>query len=423
MTSAKAQLPDFAKILGEYRPNLEEFVAIYKKIHQNPELSRQEAETAALAAEHLRSLRYVVHERIGGHGVVGVLKNGSGRTIALRADMDALPMEEDTGLPYASKKIMKDSSGQDVPVAHACGHDMHVASLMAAATFFSAAKARWQGTLICIFQPSEELTDGARSMVQDGLWDKVPKPDVILGQHSSPLKAGIVALRSGATLASIDSFDVRVFGKGGHGSFPDRCVDPVVMACHIVVRLQSIVSREVNPGQMGLITCGSIHGGSAGNIIPDYVDLKITLRAYSPGVRDKLIAASKRVINSECESSGAPQKPRFSNEVSGPPLINDDTNTKFLKRGLEAYFKDDLTEMAQYPASEDFAVLANDIEVPYVYWMYGTLNVHKYGEVENAATLSQVAWNHSSKYEPDAEQGLRTAIDAFAVAGLTYLGK
>ena len=264
MTSVKAQLPDFAKI------------------HQNPELSRQEAETVALAAGLLRSLAYEIQERIGGHSVVGVLADGSDRTIALRADVDALPMEEDTRLPYASKKIMKDAGGQEVPVAHACGHDMHVASLMAAATFFSATQALWQGTLICIFQSSEELTDGGRRMVQDGLWDKIPKPDVILGQHSSPLKAGIVALRSRATLVSIDSFDVRVFGKGGHGSFSDQCVDPIVMACHIVVRLQSIVSREVKPGEMGLITCGSIHDGSAGNIIPDYVDLKITLCASSP---------------------------------------------------------------------------------------------------------------------------------------------
>ncbi len=247
--------------IHQYRPDLQPFEQVYRDIHKNPELSKQEVRTASIAASHLEALGdFIVHQRIGGYGVVGVLSNGPGPTVLLQADMDALPHLEKTNLDYASTKVVIDPEGKSTPVMHACGHDMHVATLMAAATLLHAAKSLWSGTLICLFQPNEETAGGARAMVADGLYEQekygIPTPDVVLGQHVHAMKAGVVALSGGPILTAVDSFEVRIFGKSGHISRPDLCIDPVVTASHIIVRLQSIVTKEVRPEDFAVIACG-----------------------------------------------------------------------------------------------------------------------------------------------------------------------
>jgi amidohydrolase len=293
------------EIINKFRPQLEQFELTYKDLHQHPELSCQESRTAIIAATHLHRLGFSVHSHIGGHGVAGVLRNGSGPTVLLRAEMDALPILEMTKLPYTSTVRMRDTDGEEKPVSHACGHDMHVSCLMGAATLLSSASEQWKGTLICVFQPNEERGGGAKAMIDDGLYSKnyVPIPDVVLGQHVVNVRAGYVATRSGHSLAGKRVFEVRLHGRGGHGCAPQDCIDPILLAAYVLVRLQGIISREVDPNKMGLITCGSIHARDAPNVIPDVALLKIDIRAYSPAVLEKTVAAFKRVVEAECEAS------------------------------------------------------------------------------------------------------------------------
>ena len=238
----------------------------------------------------------------------------------LRADMDALPIEEKTGLEYASTKRMIDVDGHEVPVMHACGQDMHVASLLATADLLSAARLDWSGTLIVLFQPNEERNGGAKAMVDDGLYDRIiPVPDIILGQHVVPLKTGVVAIRSGPILTAADSFNVRVFGKGGHEGSPQKCIDPIVTTSIAIVRLQAIVSRELNPLDVAIISCGSIHAGTAGNIVPEFVDLKLNIRTYSPLVRDQVLKSIKRIFNAEATSLGVEKMPIIEQTEQTPP--------------------------------------------------------------------------------------------------------
>src|SRR5579872_7040295 len=253
---------------------LPELAALYTDVHAHPELSMQETRTAGVAANHLRTANYDVTTGVGKTGVVGVLRNGDGPTVMLRADMDALPVKEATGLPYASAVTATDRDGNTVPVMHACGHDMHVAWLVGAATLLAQASASWRGTLVPVFQPAEETAEGAQAMIDDGLFDRFPKPDVILGQHVMPMSAGIVASRSGVVTSAGDSFQIRMFGRGAHGSMPQASVDPVVMAACTVLRLQTVVSREVAPSDAVVVTVGSLQAGTKENVIPDEAMIK-----------------------------------------------------------------------------------------------------------------------------------------------------
>ena len=253
---------DKRTIIDDHRPHLPPFEEIYKNIHQPPELSRQEVRTASVVASHLDALPgFLVHRNIGGHGVVGVLHNGSGPAVLLRADKGALPHLEATDLPYASTKTAKNAEGETTPVMHTCGHDMHTATLIATAKLLYAARKHWSGTLICLFQPAEEITYGVKSMVADGLYEKVPIPDIVLGQHIHAIKAGVVALSGGPVLTAVDFFEIRIYEKSGHVSRPDLCVDPVITAAHILARLQSIVTKETRPEDFAVMACASIHGG------------------------------------------------------------------------------------------------------------------------------------------------------------------
>lgn len=270
-------------ILQSYAQDLQEYESLYKHFHAHPELSLHEKETASTIAKHHALSAYDLHTSIGGYGIAGVLRNGNGPTILLRADMDALPVKEDTGLDYASKVTMADSTSDDVvkPVMHACGHDMHITCLLAAASWLANPEIRkqWSGTLVVVFQPNEERGEGARSMVDDGLYDKVPIPDMVLAQHVLPFRAGRVALKPGTMVAAADSFKITVFGRGGHGSMPHLCVDPVVLASSIVMRLQGVVAREVSPSDPAVLTVGALQAGDTENVIADGAVLKLDIRS------------------------------------------------------------------------------------------------------------------------------------------------
>ncbi len=416
--------------IDHYRPDLHPFEDVYRDIHQNPELSKQEVRTSSIAASHLEALGdFVVHQRIGGYGVVGVLSNGSGPTVLLRADMDALPHLEQTNLPYASTKTVTDAEGKSTPVMHACGHDLHVATLMAAATLLHAAKSEWSGTLICLFQPNEETAGGARAMVADGLWDPkkygIPTPDIVLGQHVHAIKAGVVALSGGPILTAVDSLEVRIFGKSGHISRPDLCVDPVVTASHIVVRLQSLVTKEVRPEDFAIIACASIHGGTTANIVPDFVDLKLSIRSYRSEVHGRLLAAVKRVVYAECEASGSLKvhEPTFTTIMHAPATINDIKSAEILKTAFRGYFGLNAIESDPFGASEDFSILATSCGAPYVFHMYGCVDAERWDEAEKAGKVNEIPHNHSAFFAPVIQPTMRTAVDAFALAALTFLGE
>lgn len=408
-------------ILTTHRPNLTPIEAFYRHLHNSPELSNQESETAAQAAEYLKTLDFEVHTNIGGHGVVGVLRNGDGPTVLLRADMDALPVEEKTGLNYASKKKVRGPDGTEKPVMHACGHDSHVSTLVAAAMLLHSAKECWSGTLICVFQPAEEVLSGAKAMIDDGLYNKVPKPDVVLSQHVVRMRAGTVNVRAGRLLTAADTFDVRVFGRGGHGSSPQSCIDPILIGANIVTRLQGIVSREVTPGELAVVTCGCIQAGLTANVIPDYCDLKINMRTYDAKTRDRVIAAIRRVIEAECTAGGAVQKPEIKCTYSTPATINDEETAEALQKTFGAYFKENLVELEPAAASEDFSLLATAVGAPYVMWLFGGLDEKTWDDAVANGKVNELPGNHSPYFAPVIQPTIRTGVDAMALGALTFL--
>lgn len=412
---------DLRDLLDRFRPDLKPYEAIYRTLHSEPELSGQEEVTAQKAAEHLRSVGYEVHAKIGGHGVAGILRNGDGPTILLRADMDALPMEEKTGLDYASQRTVKDTDGVRKPVMHACGHDTHVTTMMAASTLLHAAREHWSGTLICLFQPSEEHLDGAKAMLEDGLYERIPKPDLVLAQHVGPMRAGSVSLRAGPLLTAADSFDVRIYGRGGHGSAPQTTIDPIVIGAAIITRLQSIVSREVTPGKLAVVSCGSIQAGHTSNIIPDELDMKLNVRTYDSAVREKVCAAIHRIIEAECQAAGTTQKPLITKTSSTPATINDGKTIDTLRETFQPYFEKNLVEMEPPTASEDFSLLATAVGAPYVMWMFGGTDEKTWDDAVAKGTEHELPSNHSPFFAPVIEPTLRTGIDAIALGALTFL--
>src|SRR4051794_15440218 len=284
---------------------------LYRDVHAHPELSMEEHRTASRAAERLQAAGYDVTTGIGGTGVVGLLSNGDGPTVMLRADMDALPVREATGLPYASTATATDPDGNEVPVMHACGHDMHVTWLAGATSVLAQARDAWQGTVLAVFQPAEETAQGARAMIDDGLFARFPKPEVILGQHVMPAPAGRIGYRPGTTQAAADSLEVRLFGRGAHGSMPASSVDPVVMAAATVMRLQTVVSREIAANQAAVVTVGALQAGTKDNVIPDDALLKINVRSFDEAVRRHVLDAIERIVRAEAVASAAPRPPEI----------------------------------------------------------------------------------------------------------------
>ncbi|MBY8847259.1 amidohydrolase [Saccharothrix sp. MB29] len=338
---------------------------LYRDLHRNPELGFAETRTAGVAARELRAAGFEVTEGVGGTGVVGVLRNGDGPTALLRADMDALPVEEKTGLPYASGVVV-----DGTPVAHACGHDVHVTCLVGAARELSADRASWSGTVLAVFQPAEEVGGGAEAMVADGLFERFGTPDVVLGQHVAPIPAGVLGVRPGPAFAAADSVRVTLHGRGGHGSRPEAAVDPVVMAASVVLRLQTIASRETAATDTVVVTVGAIHAGTVANIIPDDAELLLSIRTYDPDVRVRALAAVERIVRAEAAASGAPTPPGVVVETGFPAVVNDPDAVERTRAALASAVPV-VVDPGPVTGSEDVGVLATAAGAPLVYWLLG----------------------------------------------------
>jgi hippurate hydrolase len=353
---------------------------------------------------------------------VGLLRNGAGPQVMLRADMDALPVQEATDLPYASKATAKDTSGKTVPVMHACGHDMHVAWLIGAATLLAKARESWKGTLMPVFQPGEETATGARAMIDDGLFQRFPKPDVVLGQHVMSMPAGIIAGRAGVTTSAADSLQIRLFGRGAHGSMPEASIDPVVMAAAMVLRLQTIVSREVGANEAAVVTIGVLQAGTKENVIPDEAIIKLNVRTFDEGVRKRVLAAIERIVYAEAAASGAPKKPEITPLDRYSLVRNDPAATKRVEDAFRAHFSDRRVQEAKpTTASEDFGSFGAEWGVPSVFWFVGGIDPAMYSNAEKEGKLGEIPTNHNPRFAPVIHPTLETGVEAMVVAAQAWL--
>jgi amidohydrolase len=415
-------MSQFATTLdGSIDALLPEMEGIYQDLHRHPELSMREVRTAGIAADYLAAHGFEVTRGVGGTGVVGVLLNGPGPTVMLRADMDALPVAEATGLPYASKVKAKDEDGIEVGVSHVCGHDLHVTWLMGAARLLSEHRAAWKGTVLAVFQPGEEVGRGARNMMDDGMAERFPKPDVILGQHVMVGEAGTVGYRSGTILSAGDSMKIQLFGRGAHGSMPQTSIDPVVMAASTVLRLQTIVSREIGPLDSAVVTVGALQAGTKENIIPDDATLKLNIRTYDEGVREHVLSAVRRICCAECAASNAPRDPEFTTLNSYPLTENDAAATARVAAAFRALLGERAYETAPASASEDFSVFGRRWGVPYVFWIVGGTDAQTYREAKAKRQINAIPANHSPLYAPTLHPTLKTGLQAMLTAASAWL--
>lgn len=386
---------------------------LYINIHQNPELSGHETQTAAKVASRLRDLGYEVTEHVGNTGVVALMKNGAGPTVMLRTELDALPVEEKTGLPYASKVHTKDDAGHDVPVMHACGHDLHMAALVGTAEVMARSKDRWHGTLMLIGQPAEETVGGAVGMLKDGLFTRFPRPDAAFAFHvGNELPAGKIGMTPGIYNTNADSLKITIYGKGGHGSAPHTAVDPIVIAARTILALQTIASREVKPGSLVVVTVGYIRAGTKNNIIPDTAELGLTVRTNKDEIRKQVLAAIARITKAEAEAAGAPREPAVEHDEATDAVYNEPALGQRLRPALEsALGKDNVIAEEPITASEDFSAFVEQ-GIPAFYFSLGGADPEKLVQAKAAGT--HLPSNHSSLFAPDLDPALRTAITAEA---------
>lgn len=419
---AHAAPPEALAGLEARYPPLE---ALYIDLHRNPEISLQEEKTSARMAAELRKLGYEVIEGIGGHGVVGVLRNGDGPVVLLRTDMDALPVKELTGLPYASTATAVNDAGEVVPAMHACGHDAHMAAWVGAAALLAERRDLWSGTLVMVGQPAEEVVLGARMMVEDGLFDRVPKPDFVVGLHVTNLiPAGQIGVISGPASAASNAVDIVFHGKGGHGAAPHRAIDPVLMAARTVVTLQAVVSREVNPLDPAVITVGSFHAGTKRNIIPDTAKLELTVRSYKPEVQAHLLSAIERIAVAEAAAAGATTAPEVVvRDEYAEVVVNDPELSARLMSALQRTLGEaSVVTMDPATTSEDFGVYGRVANAPGIQLRIGAVNPAAYAEAAAAGAVESIPGPHNSGFAPDPEPTLRTAVAAFTLSALELLG-
>jgi amidohydrolase len=412
---------------------LNAIVSTYKMLHAAPELSHHEEKTATFFAGELRKLGYTVTERVGkyeqagwtGYGVVAVMSNGSGPTVLLRTELDALPVEEKTGLPYASKVRTKNDAGQDVGVMHACGHDIHMASMLGTAKMLASLKERWHGTIVIIGQPAEETIDGARAILRDGLYTRFPKPDYAIALHdSAELEAGRVGYTPGYALASSTSVDIKIRGLGGHGSKPEATKDPIVVAAEVIMALQTIVSRENSPLDPAVVTVGSIHGGTRYNIIPDEVNLQLTVRTYKEDVRQKVLASIERITKGIALAAGIPNERAPIVKASETEVTAATYNEPQLTERLAGVFRtalgsENVVEMPPIMASEDFGYLSLEQKIPALTFALGAVDPAKVKQSKETGT--PLPSLHSALFAPVPEPTLRTGIKAMTSAVLELM--
>jgi amidohydrolase len=400
-------------------PDLE---ALYTDIHAHPELSMQEIRTSRLAADRLGAAGYEVTTGIGKTGVVGLLRNGNGPTVMLRADMDALPVKEATGLPYSSNVEAADRDGKAVPVMHACGHDIHVTWLIGATTLMAQARDAWRGTLMAVFQPAEETAEGAQAMIDDGLFKRFAKPDVVLGQHVMVGPAGTVGGRSGVITSAADSLQIRLFGRGAHGSMPQASIDPVVMAAATVMRLQTIVSREVAAAEAAVVTIGSLQAGTKENVIPDEAIIKLNVRSFDEGVRKRVLVAIERIVNAEAAASGAPRPPEITPLDRYSLVVNDPTASDRVVDAFRRHFSAErVRETGPASASEDFGSFGAEWGTPSVFWFVGGTDPDRYAKAKAAGRLNEIPTNHNPRFAPVIHPTLQTGVEAMVVAARAWL--
>lgn len=417
-----ADAPPADLVLSNLERLLPDLEALYKDVHSHPELSMLETRTAALAADRLRASGYEVTTGIGKTGVVGLLRNGDGPTVMLRADMDALPVEEATGLSYSSKVKATDRDGKSVPVGHMCGHDMHVAWLAGAANLFSLARDAWHGTLMVVFQPGEETAQGAQAMIDDGLFKRCPKPAVVLGQHVMLGPAGTIAGSAGPITSAADSLQIRLFGRGAHGSMPQASIDPVVMAAATVLRLQTIVSREVAATEAVVVTIGVLQAGTKENVIPDDAIIKLNVRTFDEGVRKRVLEAIERIVKAEAAASGAPRPPEITPLDRYPLNVNDGLASERIASAFRAHFPADrVRHTGPAPASEDFGCFGAEWHVPSVFWFVGGTDPEIYAKAKEAGRINELPVNHSPHFVPIIHPTLRTGVEALVVGSLAWL--
>jgi amidohydrolase len=414
----KSSDPSLASV-SSLVPDLE---ALYTDVHAHPELSMQETRTSSLAAQRLRAAGFDVTTGVGKTGVVGLLRNGDGPTVMLRADMDALPVAEATGVPYASKVKVTDREGKTVPVMHACGHDMHVTWLAGATALLAKERETWRGTLMAVFQPAEETGTGAQAMIDDGLFERFPKPDVVLGQHVMVGPAGAIGGRAGVITSAGDSLQIKLFGRGAHGSMPQASIDPVVMAAATVMRLQGIVSRELAATEAAVVTVGSLQAGTKENVIPDEAIIKLNVRTFDEGVRKRVLAAIERIVNAEAAASGAPRPPEITPIDRYPLVANDEEASKRVAAAFRNHFSaDTVIETGPASASEDFGSFGAEWHVPSVFWFIGGTDPKTYAKAKESGRLNELPTNHNPHFLPVIHPTLETGVEALIVAARAWL--
>jgi hippurate hydrolase len=404
-----------SQVNGMY-PKLE---TIYKDLHAHPEIAFQEVNTAAKLAEEMRAMGFTVTEKIGKTGIVAIYKNGAGPTVMIRTELDGLPMEEKTGLPYASK-AHANLNGKDTFTDHSCGHDVHMTAWLGTARTLLALKSQWKGTLMFIGQPAEEVGGGARAMLADGLFTKFTKPDYAFALHSWPIPYGSVGYNSGAVSSSSDSIEITFKGRGGHGSAPDQAIDPITIASRFIVDVQTLVSREKDPKAFGVVTFGAISGGTVGNIIPDNTTVLGTIRAYDNGVRAKLVSGVSRVAKASAMVANAPE-PEIKVGVVGEAVINDNALVERTEKVLKGAFGEKAFRMPAMTASEDFSAFGLE-GVPSMFFFTGVYPAEQV-EASKAPGGKPLAFNHSPFYAPVPEPSIKTAIEAMSLAVLNVMAK
>ena len=415
---------DFNNYISDKTP---QWFELYKEFHQSPEISFQEKETAKKMAEILRTLGFQVTEQIGGHGVVGVFANGQGPTVMVRADTDALPVTEDTGLPYASKATTTDDEGNTVGVMHACGHDLHMTTWAGTAELLTHYKDQWSGTLVFVAQPAEERSGGAKAMLSDGLYKRFPRPDQVLAFHThANLEVGKVGYVPGYAMANVDFMKITIFGEGGHGAYPHTTIDPVVLAARTILDLQTVVSREISPLEPAVVTVGKIHGGTKGNIIPDKVELELTMRSYSDDVKEAIIEKIKRICLGNAASAGIPEDklPEFwVRPEDTPSLYNDPELTIELSNVLKPILGDEnVMQVKPVMAGEDFSRFGRvEPKIPVCLLWLGSVAPES---MQLAATGKlELPSLHSSKFAPEAKPAIQTGVNAMSNAVIYLMNK
>ncbi|SFI16561.1 amidohydrolase [Modicisalibacter xianhensis] len=405
---------------------------LYRQLHQYPELPFQEHRTSARLADKFEALGYTVTRGVGRTGVVALLRNGEGPTVMLRGDMDALPIEEQTGLGFASREVAETPDGKQVPVMHACGHDLHSSCLVGAAAVLTSLREHWRGTVMLVCQPAEEIFGGARAMLDDGLYERFARPDIVLGQHNMPALAGTVGHIAGQAMAAATTLGVTIHGAGGHGSMPAQTVDPVVIAAHVVTRLQAIVSREVPPDQAVVVTVGKLHAGTQGNIIPHSAEMEINVRSFDDELHGQVVEAIRRIVRAECEAGCSPKAPEFHVLSETITLANDASSVARIRQGhAEAFGEENLFDMPRLNASEDFAYFGNaqaggftGEDIPYVYWFIGTIDEARWHDTPGKSVADKMAhleMPHSPYYAPGQIATLKAGMKAMASGALTFL--